>query len=112
MVQEVKLMKILLTILLMSACAQAEPFEAFSAAGNVKSSAKIYSAPPRGPLNLIVGKQIGILKAGERVRIVAMERYGGFSSSHLWYKIELNRDRFGWVYGGETANPTIDIDKK
>jgi hypothetical protein len=79
----------------------------FPAKGQVTESIKVYSAPPSGPLNVFLGKEIVTLRPGQTVSIVGMRSYPGLSRASIWYQIQPTnlRDRnlseSWWVYGGE-----------
>ena len=105
--------------LIWSALAVAQELEKgvvpFKAEGTVRSQSQIRAAPPHGPLNLFVGKQIETIEPGDKLKIIGKKTYGGFSGAHIWYQIEPSEQQnqpatHRWVYGGvEGKDPQVPI---
>jgi hypothetical protein len=107
-------MRIFATIILLFATSYGYAQTPFAAMGQVTArSIKVYSAPPSGPLNVVVGRTIDTLNHGQTIRIVSKKAYPGFSRANIWYQIQPMRGSASeswWVYGGEEGqNSPITI---
>ena len=84
----------------------------FNAAGAVWISSEVREAPPHGPFNLLVGKEIRKIDQGTEVNIMGKKTYSGFSGTHVWYQIEPVQAQAAqpstawWVYGGVEGRAT------
>lgn len=67
---------------------------------------EIRTEPPHGLFKLFVGDLVeGAVGVGDKVRVVAVNKYYGFKGTHLWFQIELSRqngeiDGPVWAYAG------------
>jgi len=83
----------------------------FKAVAEVRTSSEAREAPPYGPFNLLVGKEITKIEPGMEVKIVGKKTYNGFSGAHVWYQIEPVKKQVDqpstawWVYGGVEGKP-------
>ena len=68
--------------------------------GFLRYGSPLRTEPPHGLLNLFVGQEFYTLKSGIDFEVLDVRKYGGFSGSHLWYKIRPKDTKSGWVYGG------------
>jgi hypothetical protein len=89
----------------------------FKAVGQVMTASEAREAPPYGPFNLFVGKEIKKIEQGTELKIVGKKTYSGFSGTHVWYQIqpiEKQRDQpstASWVYGGvEGKSPQVKLE--
>lgn len=64
------------------------------------------TAPPHGPMNLLVGEKIKDVPKGTELTVLGKKTYGGFSGSHVWLEVEPSvqapssvKEKY-WVYGG------------
>ena len=78
----------------------------FKAEGTIITTSPVRDAPPHGPLNLFVGKEIKSTEQNTTVKIIGKKNYGGFSGTNIWYQVEsvngleATKDRPLWVFGG------------
>ncbi|MDH4265874.1 MAG: hypothetical protein OEW45_09580 [Deltaproteobacteria bacterium] len=89
----------------------------FNAVGQATIASEDREAPPYGPFNLFVGKEIKKIEQGTELRIVGKKTYSGFSGTHVWYQIqplEKQGDQpytASWVYGGvEGKTPQVKLE--
>ena len=71
------------------------------------------TAPPSGPLNLFVGKQVDTLQPGAEVSVIGSKSYGGFGGSHVWLEVQPTTPAASsgssplWIYGGKKLGAEV-----
>jgi hypothetical protein len=73
------------------------------------------SAPPSGPLNLVVGHKVQTIPEGSEVTVLGRKTYGAFDGTHVWLEVRppvvaasAAPSSRVWIYGGvQTGNGVV-----